>query len=53
MEFVGRITKQAIVRTIKKNDRKVVSFTIAINDYYKAKDADKGTKITTYVDCAY
>ena len=53
MEIVGRIVKHAIVRTIKKNDRKVVSFTVAVNDYYKSKDAEKGTKVTTYIDCSY
>jgi single-strand DNA-binding protein len=53
MEIIGRITKDAVVRTVKKSNRSVVSFTIAINDYYKPKDAEKGIKITTYIDCNY
>ncbi len=53
MEIIGRITKDAVVRTIKKTNRTVVSFTIAINDYYKSKDAEKGIKTTTYIDCSY
>ncbi len=53
MEIIGRITKDAVVRTVKKTNRSVVSFTIAINDYYKPKDAEKGVKTTTYIDCSY
>lgn len=53
MEFIGRITKYAFVRTIKKGNRTVISFTVTINDYYKPKNAEKCTKITTYVNCAH
>jgi single-strand DNA-binding protein len=53
MELVGRITKDATIGTAKKNNRKVVSFTLAVNDYYKPKDAEKSVKVTTYFDCAY
>jgi single-strand DNA-binding protein len=35
------------------HDKKVVSFTIAVNDYYKPKDAERGVKTTTYFDCSY
>jgi len=53
MEIVGRLTEHAILRTVKKNDRKVVSFTLAVNDFYKPKDAAEGIKMTTYIDCSY
>jgi single-strand DNA-binding protein len=51
MEIIGRVTQDATVKTVK-NDRQLVSFSIAINDYYKTKEGDK-KKLTTYVDCAY
>src|SRR5258707_15188687 len=53
MEIVGRLTNHASLRTVKKNDRKVVSFTLAVNDFYKPKDAEKGIAVTTYIDCSY
>lgn len=53
MEIIGRITKHAQVRTVKKSNRKVVSFTLAVNDYYKPREAEKGVKVTTYIDCSY
>ena len=53
MVIIGRITKHAQVRIVKKSNRKVVSFTLAVNDYYKPKDAEKGIKVTTYIDCSY
>lgn len=51
MELVGRITKDAVVNQLK-DERKVVNFSIAVNDYYKPKNAE-GVKITTYVNCSY
>jgi len=53
MEIVGRLTQHASLRTVKKNDRKVVSFTLAVNDYYKPKGEEQGIKVTTYIDCSY
>lgn len=52
MEIVGRITKDAVVHQLK-DERQVVNFTIAINDYYKGKGSTEGKYITTYVHCAY
>ena len=51
MELVGRITKDAGVNQLK-DERKVVNFSIAVNDYYKPKNSE-GVKITTYVNCSY
>lgn len=51
MELVGRITKDAVVNQLK-DERKVVNFSIAVNDYYKPKNSE-GVKITTYVNCSY
>lgn len=52
MVLIGRLTKDAVVAQLK-DERKVVNFTIAVNDYYKTKNSDKGVTVTTYVSCAY
>lgn len=52
MVLIGRLTKDAVVAQLK-DERKVVNFTVAINDYYKPKNSDKGVSITTYVNCGY
>lgn len=51
MEITGRITADARVNETK-NNKKVVGFSIAINDSYKTKDGEQ-RKITTYVDCSF
>lgn len=52
MEIIGRITADATVSETKAG-KKVVNFSIAINDTYKTKDSSEVQKITTYVNCAY
>jgi single-strand DNA-binding protein len=52
MEIIGRLTADATVNTLK-DDRKVVNFSIAINDSYKPKGAGERVQVTTYVQCAY
>jgi len=52
MVLVGRITKDAVVNQLK-DERKVVNFSIAINDYYKQKRAGEPTKFTTFANCSY
>lgn len=52
MVLIGRLTKDAVVAQLK-DERKVVNFTIVVNDYYKPKNSAKGVTITTYVNCAY
>jgi single-strand DNA-binding protein len=52
MELVGRITKDAVVNQLK-DERKVVNFSIAINDNYKPKGSNEVKKITTFVNCSY
>jgi single-strand DNA-binding protein len=51
MTIIGRITKDAIVNTTK-GDKKVVNFSIAINESYKPKGGDR-VKVTTYCNCSY
>lgn len=51
MTIIGRITKDAVVNTLR-DDRKVVNFSLAINDTYKPKGGER-TKLTTYCNCAY
>ena len=52
MEIIGRLTADAKVNTLK-DERQVVNFGIAMNDYYRPKNSEQGKKITTYVQCAY
>ena len=52
MEMTGRVTGDATVATTKSG-KKVVNFSIAINDRYKPKDADEWKQFTTYVNCSY
>src|ERR1051326_8541967 len=51
MTIVGRITKDAVVNTLK-DERKVVNFSIAINESYKPKGGER-TQVTTYCNCSY
>lgn len=51
MEITGRLTADAEIKTLK-DERQLVRFSIAINDYFKTKDGE-GKQVTTYVDCAY
>ncbi len=52
MEMTGRLTNNAAVKQTKTG-KELVSFSIAMNDSYRAKGSSKATKIVTYVDCAY
>jgi single-strand DNA-binding protein len=51
MELTGRLTADAKVSEVT-GGKKVVNFSIAINDSYKPKDGER-VELTTYVDCAY
>ena len=52
MELFGRLTADAKVNELK-DSRKVVNFSIAINDRYKPKGSDEMKTITTFVNCSY
>ncbi|MEI9808320.1 MAG: single-stranded DNA-binding protein [Bacteroidota bacterium] len=52
MELFGRLTADAVVNTVK-DGRKVVHFSIALNDSYKPAGSDEWKKFTTYVNCSY
>ena len=52
MELTGRITADAQVTNLK-DDRKVVNFSIAINDSFRRKGDSENTTVTTYFNCAY
>lgn len=52
MEIIGRVTKDAIVTTTK-DERKVVNFSIVVNDYFKPKANVEKVIITQYFQCAY
>ena len=52
MEITGWVTKDAEVKTLA-NERQVVSFSIAVNDYVKRKGAAEGEQLTQYFNCGY
>lgn len=52
MELTGRITADAKVNSLP-DGRKVVRFSIALNDRYKPKGSDQWKQLTTYVNCSY
>jgi single-strand DNA-binding protein len=52
MEIIGRVTKDATVTTTK-DERKVVNFSIVLNDSFKPKGNFERVIITNYVQCAY
>ena len=52
MQIIGRVTKDATVTKLN-DERQVVNFSIALNDYYRTKGNEEAVKITTYVNCAY
>lgn len=52
MELTGRITADAKVNSLT-DGRKVVRFSIALNDRYKPKGSDLWKQLTTYVNCFY
>jgi len=51
MEIIGRLTKDAQVKSLK-DERKLVSFTIAVNDSYTTKDGQRH-EITNFINCSY
>lgn len=51
MTIVGRLTQNAVVNVLK-DEREVVNFSIAVNDYYKPKNGEP-TQLTTYYNCSY
>ena len=51
MQFTGRVTADAEVRTVK-NDRKVTGFTVAVNKRWKDKNGQKHER-ANFVECAY
>jgi len=50
MEITGRLTADATVKTVS-GERKVVNFSLAINDSYRSGGEQK--KVTTFFDCSY
>ncbi|MBB2145734.1 single-stranded DNA-binding protein [Pedobacter sp. LMG 31464] len=50
MEITGRLTADAEVATVK-TDKKVVRFTVAVNDSYRM--GEERREITNYFECSY
>ena len=51
MTIVGRLTRDAVVAQLK-DEREVVNFSVAVNDFYRPKNGEK-VKVATYFNCAY
>lgn len=51
MNIIGRVTKDAEVHTTPQ-DKKVVRFSVVINDSYRNKQGER-VEQTTYFDCSY
>jgi single-strand DNA-binding protein len=51
MNTIGRLTRDAEVHTAPQ-DKKVVNFSVAINDSYRNKEGER-IKQTSYFDCSY
>jgi single-strand DNA-binding protein len=52
MLFTARIVRNAEVKTVKDN-RRVVSFAVAINDKFKSRKSSVPVKTTLFVNCSY
>ena len=52
MLVIGRITKDAVVKQLK-DERQVIEFSIAVNDWYKPKGSQTGVKVSTFFNCSY
>jgi single-strand DNA-binding protein len=52
MEITGRVTANAVIKTLP-DEKQVINFSIAINDYYKPRGAAEGKEFTLYVSCSY
>lgn len=51
MDITGRLTADAQVRSVQ-GDRKVVNFSVAVNDSYKNRQGERVT-LTEFFDCSY
>lgn len=51
MTIVGRLTRDAVVNQLK-DERQVVNFSIAVNDYFKPRNGE-AVKVATYYNCAF
>ena len=51
MTITGRITADAILTTLD-DERKVVNFSVAVNDRYKKKDGEV-VKVTSFYNCSF
>jgi len=51
MNIIGRLTRDAEVHTTTQ-DKKVVNFSVAINDSYRNKQGER-IEQTSYFDCSY
>jgi single-strand DNA-binding protein len=52
MTIIGRVTKDAVVKTLK-SEKQVVSFSVCINDGYKKKGTDTWVSIPSFYNCSY
>lgn len=51
MEITGRVTADAAVR--RAGEKKVLNFSIAVNDRYKPAGSSEYKEVATYINCSY
>lgn len=51
MNIIGRLTRDAVVKTLESGKR-VVNFSVAVNDSYKTKEGKK-VEMVEYFNCSY
>lgn len=51
MEVTGRVIRDSAVR--RAGEKEVLSFTIAVNDRYKAAGSTEYTEVSTFINCSY
>ena len=50
--IIGRITRDAVVKNVS-DDRQVVEFSVAVNDFFKKRGAENGIIVTNYYNCSF
>lgn len=51
MEVTGRVVRDSAVR--RAGEKEVLSFTIAVNDRYKATGSSEYKEVATFINCSY
>ena len=50
--IIGTITRDPVVKNVS-DDRQVVEFSVAVNDFFKKRGAENGIIVTNYYNCSF